>query len=110
MILRLWLQNSQDSFKVKLLDGFIHQIRTGENRLDIRLRRDGIKGVEEFKPAVLDALADAGGFLPLNAKSDLALVREYFSFSKRVFKQVIGMLYKEGKITISDDGIRLKRQ
>ena len=92
------------------LDGFIHQIRTGENRLDIRLRRDGIKGVEEFKPAVLDALADAGGFLPLNAKSDLALVREYFSFSKRVFKQVIGMLYKEGKITISDDGIRLKRQ
>ena len=59
------------------------------------------------KPAVLDALEDAGGFLPLNAKSDLAAIRDYFSFSKRVFKQVIGMLYKEGRITIAEDGIRL---
>ena len=56
---------------------------------------------------MVDALEDAGGFLPLNAKSDLAAIRDYFSFSKRVFKQVIGMLYKEGRITISEDGIRL---
>ncbi len=91
------------------LDGFVHAVREEDNRLDIRLRRDGIKGVESFKPAVLDALEDAGGFLPLNAKSDLAAVRENFSFSKRVFKQVIGMLYKEGKIVITGEGIRLKK-
>ena len=89
------------------LDGYVHAIRAEENRIDVRLRPDGIEGIKAFKPAVLDALEDAGGFLPLNAKSDLAAVRDYFSFSKRVFKQVIGMLYKEGRITIAEDGIRL---
>lgn len=89
------------------LDGYVHAIRAEENRIDVRLRPDGIEGIKAFKPAVLDALEDAGGFLPLNAKSDLAAIRDYFSFSKRVFKQVIGMLYKEGRITIAEDGIRL---
>lgn len=89
------------------LAGFVHAIRPADNRVDIRLRADGIRGVIDCKPAVLDALADAGGFLPLNAKSDLAAIRDYFSFSKRVFKQVIGMLYKEGAIVIEENGIRL---
>ncbi len=89
------------------LTGYVHVLRPDDNRVDIRLRADGIQGVVGYKPVVLDALADAGGFLPLNAKSDLAAVRDYFSFSKRVFKQVIGILYKEGAITIEEDGIRL---
>lgn len=89
------------------LDGFVHAVREGDNRLDIRLRKDGFKAVREFKPVVLDALEDAGGFLPLNSASTPEEIQEYFSFSKRVFKQLIGMLYKEGKILITGDGIQL---
>ena len=92
------------------LDGFVHAVREGDNRLDIRLRQDGFKAVREFKPVVLDALEDAGGFLPLNSGSTPEEIQEYFSFSKRVFKQLIGMLYKEGKILITADGIRLNKQ
>ena len=89
------------------LTGYVHAVRQEENRVDVRLRPDGFGGVAAYKPVILDALEDAGGFLPLNAKSSLEEIRDYFSFSKRVFKQLIGILYKERKIVISDDGIRL---
>ena len=87
--------------------GFVHCIREEENRADIRFRPDGFDGVAAGKPAILDALEDAGGFLPLNSKSSVEQIQASFSFSKRVFKQLIGMLYKERKIVITDDGIRL---
>lgn len=87
--------------------GFVHCIREEENRADIRFRPDGFDGVAAGKPAILDALEDAGGFLPLNSKSRVEEIQASFSFSKRVFKQLIGMLYKERKIVITDDGIRL---
>ncbi len=87
--------------------GFVHCIREEENRADIRFRPDGFDGVAAGKPAILDALEDAGGFLPLNSKSSVEEIQASFSFSKRVFKQLIGMLYKEQKIVITDDGIRL---
>ena len=86
--------------------GFVHRIREEENRADIRFRPDGFDGVAAGKPAILDALEDAGGFLPLNSKSSVEEIQASFSFSKRVFKQLIGMLYKERKIVITDDGIR----
>ena len=87
--------------------GFVHCIREEENRADIRFRPDGFDGVAAGKPAILDALEDAGGFLPLNSKSSVEEIQASFSFSTRVFKQLIGMLYKERKIVITDDGIRL---
>ena len=87
--------------------GCVHRTRPEENRVDIRFRRDGIAGVEDGKPVILDALQDAGGFLPLNSQSSTEEIQANFSFSKRMFKQLIGMLYKERKIVISDDGIRL---
>lgn len=89
------------------LTGYVHAIRPGENRVDVRLRRDGFRGVVAEKPAVLDKLREAGGFLPLTSRSSLEEIRQYFPFSKRVFKQLIGMLYKEREIVITDDGIRL---
>ena len=87
--------------------GFVHCIREEENRADIRFRPDGFDGVAAGKPAILDALEDAGGFLPLNSKSSVEEIQASFSFSTRVFKQLIGMLYKERKNVITDDGIRL---
>ena len=87
--------------------GFVHAIREEENRADIRFRADGIKAVRAGKPTILEALEDADGFLPLTAKSSVEEIQFYFSYSKRTFKQLIGMLYKERKIVITDDGIRL---
>lgn len=88
------------------LPGFVSRIRN-DNRADIRLRAAGYQGIIGESAAVLEVLEENGGFLPLNAKSDPEAIQAYFSMSKRVFKQLIGNLYKERKITVAEDGIRL---
>lgn len=88
------------------LPGFVSRIRN-DNRADIRLRAAGYQGIIGESAAILEVLEENGGFLPLNAKSDPEAIQAYFSMSKRVFKQLIGNLYKERKITVAEDGIRL---
>lgn len=90
--------------------GYVHAIREKENKADLRMRPDGFAGVEALKPVILDALEDAGGTLPLTSKSSPEEIQEYFTFSKKVFKQLIGMLYKERKITITDDSIIILKE
>lgn len=88
-------------------DGFVKSVRAKENRLDLRLRADGIEAVRSEKETVLGAIDDAeDGLLRLTEKSSPAEIGETFAFSKRVFKQVVGMLYKERRIVILEEGIR----
>lgn len=88
------------------LKGYVNKIRP-DGKVDVRLRKSGFKGVEEGKTPILDALREAGGFLPFNAKTPAMTVKARFHMSKKDFKQRIGMLYKERLITITDDGISL---
>ena len=53
-------------------------------------------------------LKQAGGFLPLNDKTDAEVIYSQLSMSKKAFKKSIGGLYKSKQITISPDGIRLE--
>ncbi len=87
-------------------DGYIKKIRP-DGRLDLMLRKPGYAAVTDLKPQVLEALERAGGFLPYHGKSDADEIRAVFKMSKKVFKQVIGGLYKEGAITVGEDGMRL---
>lgn len=56
---------------------------------------------------ILDSLKGQGGFLPIHDKSDPEQIYAIFQCSKKAFKQAIGALYKEKKITIEPNGIRL---
>ena len=56
---------------------------------------------------LLDALREAGGFLPFTDRSEPEAIAERFEVSKKTFKRAVGTLYKQHLITLSDEGIRL---
>ena len=89
-----------------MLAAYISKLRD-DKKIDVSLRKPGFFGIIKEKPLILEKLKAAGGFLPFNSKSDPKEIEANFHISKRVFKQAIGNLYKERRITISDDGIKL---
>lgn len=92
------------------LRGYVKKIRDG-GKIDITLCRGGAQEARSDRDLVLAALTDAtDGFLPLNDKSSPELISELLKLSKKSFKKAVGGLYREGLISMSDDGIRLKDQ
>lgn len=64
--------------------------------------------LEQHGAVILKVLRKKGGFLPLGDHSTPEAIRAEFPFSKRVFKKVIGHLWKQQKIDIvNGEGIRL---
>jgi hypothetical protein len=89
------------------LTGYVKQVREDGN-VDVALRPQGFKPASRgAREEILEALEAAGGFLPLHDKSDPERISDTVGMSKKLFKAVIGGLYKERKISIDDDGIRL---
>lgn len=86
--------------------GTVKNIRS-DGKLDVTLRPVGFKELSGEKNVIIEALEDAGGFLALNSKSSPDEIKARFEMSKKAFKKLIGNLYKERRITIEDDGIRL---
>ena len=54
----------------------------------------------------MQKLEEAGGYLPYGDKSDPEDIRREFGMSKKTFKKILGTLFREGKIVLSDDGFR----
>jgi predicted RNA-binding protein (virulence factor B family) len=76
--------------------------------IDLAFRKQGYKGViDTSTERILEELNSNNGFLPFNDKSTPEQIRSEFQMSKKVFKQTIGKLYKEKRIEISEDGIKL---
>ncbi|MDD5596681.1 MAG: S1-like domain-containing RNA-binding protein [Victivallaceae bacterium] len=88
------------------LTAYISKLRD-DKKIDVSLRKPGFSGIIKEKPLILEKLGEAGGFLPFNAQSSPEEIEEHFHISKRVFKQAIGNLYKEHRITVTADGIKL---
>lgn len=89
--------------------GYIKKIRE-DGFIDVALQPQGFHAsTEDARRVILDALEGEGGFLPLNDKSSADKIKETLCMSKKVFKKTTGGLYKEKKISIEDDGIRLLR-
>ena len=90
------------------LRGYVKKIRDG-GKIDITLRRGGAQEARSDRDLVLAALTDAtDGFLPLNDKSSPEAISKLLKLSKKSFKKAVGGLYREGLVSMSDDGIRLK--
>ena len=87
-------------------NGFVKKIRE-DNLLDAALQEQGIKNLVDAKDKILNMLHENNGRSILNDKSSPDKIKEDLSISKQTFKNAIGMLYKERKITISKDGIEL---
>ncbi|HHF2875293.1 TPA: S1 RNA-binding domain-containing protein [Vibrio diabolicus] len=90
----------------KKLKGFIKQIRE-DGKIDLALQKVGVAKMDDLCSKILDLLEKKGGFLPLNDKSSPDAIFDAFRTSKGTYKKTIGGLYKQGKIVIEKDGIRL---
>jgi len=90
-----------------ILTGYIAKIRD-DGKLDISLKRKGYTAVLDSKDVLLDAIKEAGGFLPLHDKSDPELIKERLGMSKKLFKKIAGGLYRDGLVIIETNGLRLK--
>jgi len=89
------------------LRGYVKKIRD-DGKIDVTLRKGGIKEAVADREAILAALKARGGFLPLTDKSPPEAVAELLRMSKKSFKKGIGGLYREGLIDMTAEGIRLR--
>lgn len=89
--------------------GYIKTVRD-DGKLDVVLRKLGQNDIPGLAQRILDALTQADGFLAVHDKSSPAEIKHAFNESKKNFKHAIGNLYKQGKISIETDGIRLQNK
>ncbi len=89
-----------------MLTGYVKSIRP-DNKVDISLQPIGTDSLEPTANIIYQKLVSNGGRLPLHDKSDPEDIKEMLQMSKKMFKKGIGTLYRERKIEIETDGIRL---
>jgi predicted RNA-binding protein (virulence factor B family) len=89
-----------------VLNGFVRSVRT-DGKLDLALDRSGFARIKPLTGQILEALAAAGGTLPLHDRSTPEEIRSAFGVSKKAFKQAIGILFRERQIALDPDAIRL---
>jgi predicted RNA-binding protein (virulence factor B family) len=87
--------------------GYIQRF-TEDGKITLNLTPVGYKGImkSESPAAIMQKLEDAGGYLPYGDKSDPEDIRREFGMSKKTFKKILGTLFREGKIVLSNDGFR----
>ena len=87
---------------------WVREVREDE-KIDLSLQPLGYRNViDSAESQVLRALHLHGGFLSLTDKSDPADVAEVLQMSKKNFKKAVGALYKQQRITLEENGIRLQ--
>lgn len=85
------------------------QAPSGETQIDVVAGKPGYERTEDAAEKILRLLKEHNGRLPYHDKSDPEDIYSFFGMSKKTFKMTTGRLYKERKITITDDGIQLVR-
>jgi predicted RNA-binding protein (virulence factor B family) len=88
------------------LPGYIKNIRP-DNKIDVSLQPIGYQSLEPAANLIYEKLVSNGGVLKLHDKSDPEDIKRLLQMSKKTFKKGIGALYKERKIEIKSDSIRL---
>jgi uncharacterized protein len=88
------------------LTGWISKIRE-DGKLDISLKRKGYYAVIDSSQSLLQFIKDNNGFLPLHDKSSPEDIKEKLGMSKKLFKKIAGGLYRDGLISIEEEGLRL---
>lgn len=81
-------------------------VKQPDGKLELSLRDTIPQQLSGDGDIIMKKLEEAGGSLPFHDKSDSEAIKSEFGLSKNAFKRAIGHLYKDGKITITDTGIK----
>ncbi len=74
----------------------------------LSLREKSYKQMDMDSKVIYEHLVEANGFLPLHDKSNPETIKKELGLSKASFKRAVGRLLKEGKITLTEQGIQIK--
>lgn len=85
---------------------FIKQVRN-DGRIDLSMQPPQHEIVDQLSQAILNHLEQNGGSSSLSDKSDPQVISQHFGVSKNAFKRAIGGLFKQGKIALSKEGMKL---
>lgn len=89
--------------------GYIARIRE-DDLVDIALEKPGYERVTGAAEKLEQSLRAApNGFLPVHDNSSPQEIQALAGMSKKLFKQAVGSLYRQEKIELREDGIRLKK-
>ena len=86
------------------LKGYVKQIREG-NLIDLSLQKIGFKNVLSSTDIILEYLNEHQGIMKLTDKSTPEEIAKLFNMSKATFKKSIGVLYRQRKVLIKEDGV-----
>lgn len=90
----------------KTYPGYIKRILP-DNKIDVALGKPGFQKVADEAETIIQLLKQHGGFLPFHDKSAPEDIYATFGMSKKTFKMVTGNLFKQKKIALTNQGIRL---
>jgi hypothetical protein len=88
------------------LKGYVKNVRA-DKKIDLSLQPIGAKMLEPTAKMIYDKLVQSDGFLPLHDKSSPEEIQQMLRMSKKAFKKGIGILYRQRKINLQEDGIHL---
>ena len=88
------------------LTGYVQKVHP-DGKIDLLQQPTGEARTELKREDLLLLLKAKGGNLPLHDKSSPEAIKSHLGVSKKTFKKLIGALYKENLIVITEDGIQL---
>lgn len=87
---------------------YVKKVRE-DGKIDLTLHRYGYRKVEDTLEQILIRIQQQGGEIMLSDKSTSEDIYEAFGISKKTFKQAIGSLFKQRKIEITENSIKIKK-
>jgi len=89
------------------LKGYVKKIRD-DQKIDISIQAIGFRNVNDSNSELIyKTLIDNNGFLAITDKSSPEDIYTQFGISKKAFKKSLGALYKQKKVDIQAEGIKL---
>ncbi len=88
------------------LEGFVRRVQP-DGKIDLSLDASGYGRVASLTDDIIEALRNSEGFLSIGDKSSPEEIRHVFGVSKKAYQQALGALYKQRRIEIQGNGIRL---
>ena len=78
-----------------------------DGKLDLTLREKAYIQMDADAEKVLELIQEYAGVLPFNDKVSPEIIKREFRMSKAAFKRAVGRLYREHKIEITENSIRI---
>ena len=90
------------------LTGFVKTVRE-DMKIDVCLHQPGYAKIQDISAAIMAALEQHGGRIPVTDKSTPEHIGQWFGVSKKTYKKALGALYKKRLVTLTDTHVSLNQ-